>query len=506
MGANNKKIAKNTVFLYIRLLVVMLISLYTVRVIMHELGVEGFGVFNVVAGFVSMLGFIGTTMTTGIQRFYNYEIGKNGESSAIGIYSAALKIQITCAVIALLGFETIGLWYVNNIMVLPKTHITEINVLYQFAIGTLLLNIIVIPYSAFAISKEHMDFYAILSMFEAIGKLVIAYSLSYFSNKLSVYGSFLFLLAVINFIGYYIFCKKKYPWLSYDKGSSKNKVKNIITFSGWNALSAFANIGKSQGVNLLLNYFFGVVINAANAVVTQVYSAVQLFSINICTAFRPQLTEAYARGDYNRTKMMFYIMSKLAYVMVFMICLPIYLELDYILHLWLGNEIPMFTKEFIGLTLSTVIVGSLNTPISQVIFANGNIRNYILVYSSIFLCVPFGWCFFKAGAPAISVFWITLILMIIIQIISMFLLKKCFSYKINEYLRLVLSPLLLFSIIVPILPIYIKISIQDSSFIRLVLVSGSSVIISVIVSYYLLLTKLQQKMVVEKLQNIIRRI
>lgn len=501
MEAGDKRIARNTIYLYIRLLIVMIVSLYTVRVVMHELGIEGFGIFNVVAGFVTMLGFIGTTMTTGIQRFYNYEIGEKGETSAVGVYSASLKIQIGCALLILIGFETIGLWYVNNVMILPRDRMMEINLLYQFALGSLLLNILVIPYSAFTISKEHMDLYALLSIVEASGKLGVAFLLSNFSNKLSVYGFLLFVLSIINFTGYYIFCKRKYPWLNYKEDLVGENVRNIISFSGWNALSAFANMGKTQGVNLLLNYFFGVIINAANAIVTPVYSAVQLFSINISTAFRPQLTESYAKKDFRRTKFMLFTMSKAAYVMVLTICIPLYLELDYILHIWLGNDIPLFTHEFIGVTLLIVLVGSLNTPVSQVIFANGKIRNFALTYSAISLCVPLGWLFFSMGYPAITVFWITLLLMILIQVASLFLLKKVLPYKIRDYMAEVLLPLLLFSVIVPVIPVLVRGLDPDSGIARLILIIVVTVIFSVITSYGLLLGREQREWILDRLRK-----
>lgn len=474
---------------------------------MSELGIDGFGIFNVVAGFVTMLGFIGTTMSTGIQRFFNYEMGKNGEESAIEVYSAALKIQLVCAVFILVTFETIGLWYVNNVMNLPEGRINEVNWLYQFAVVSLLINVLVVPFNAFVISKEHMDFYAILSSIEAIGKLGIVFALTYFvTYKLAVYGFLLLIIALINFLGYHMFCRIKYPWLKYVHKTSRNLIRSILQFSGWNAVSAMSSLCKVQGVNLLLNYFFGVTVNAANAIVTQIYSAVQLFSINICTAFRPQLTEGYAKGEMNKTKSMFFFMSKITYVMVFTICIPLCLKLDYILKLWLGDNIPEFTNEFTILTLLTVLIGSMNTPISLVIYANGNIRDYILTYSSICLCVPLGWLAFKFGAPAVSVFGIIASLMCIIQILSLLLLKRAMVYSIRNYIKEVLLPIVCLSILMPMLPLcYVCFDGNNSfiSFVFVIVLSGLSALVSF---YFIMLNRSQRTYINNIVFKIIKRI
>lgn len=505
--SSSQKIAKNTIYLYLRLFVVMLISLYTVRVLMSELGIDGFGIFNVVAGFVTMLGFIGTTMSTGIQRFFNYEMGKNGEKSAIEVYSAALKIQLVCAIFILVAFETIGLWYVNNVMNLPEERINEVNWLYQFAIGSLIVNVLVVPFNAFAISKEHMDFYAILSSIEAIGKLGIVFTLTYFATyKLAAYGFLLLILALINFLGYYIFCRIKYPWLKFAHKTDRNLVRPILQFSGWNAVSAMSNLGKGQGVSLLLNYFFGVTVNAANAIVTQIYSAVQLFSINICTAFRPQLTERYAKGEMDKTKAMFFLMSKVTYVMVFTICVPLCLKLNYVLNVWLGDNIPEFTNEFTILTLLTVLIGAMNTPISLVIYANGNIRDYILTYSSICLCLPLGWFAFKFGAPAVFVFGIIAFLMCIIQILSLILLKRAIVYSICNYIKEVLLPIVYLSILMPMLPLCYTYFNRNNTFISFVIVIVLSGLSALASFYFIMLNRLQRAYINNVVFKIINRI
>lgn len=501
MAIDNIKIARNTIYLYIRLLFVMLVSLFTVRVIMRELGEEGVGTFNVVAGFVSMLGFIGTTFTTGIQRFFNIEIGVRGEQAAIEVYSTSLKIMVSAAFMILILFETIGLWYVNNIMNLPRGRMYEINILYQSAIWSLVFNVLVIPFSSFVIAKEHMNWYAVVSIIESIAKLGIAYLLSIFlSNRLAVYGIFLLIIAIFNFFAYLLFCRRLYPWLRYTNQPQENLIKPILIFSGWNTLSSVANIGKGQGVNLVLNYFFGVTINAANAVVTQIYSAVQLFSINICTAFRPQLIESYAQKKYKHTVSMIYIMTKMGYGMVYMLCIPIYLELSYILNLWLGDNIPFYTIEFTRVTLLIILIGSLNTPISIAIYANGNIRSYTIIYSCILLCLPIGYLSFWFGAPAIAIFWIIFILMCIIQFVSLVIMKRRIEYSYKDYIFKVFLPITIFTISAPIVPWMIHNCDFETGFVRFIAVSFSSLIWSILIAFILFLTLEQRKKVISKLR------
>lgn len=500
MASSNARIAKNTIFLYFRLIIVVLISLFTVRVIMQELGEEGFGTFNVVAGFVTLVGFIGTTMTTGIQRFFNFEIGSRGEKAANEVYSAAIKIQVVAALIAILIFETIGLWYVNSVMNLPEKRMTEINFLYQFAILSLVLNILTVPFNAFVIAKEHMNSYAVISVVESVLKLVIACALSLFSdNRLAIYGFLLLVIAFFNFLAYYIYCRHLFPWLKYTQES--DLIKPILTFSGWNSLSSVANIGKGQGVNLLLNYFFGVGVNAANAVVTQIYSAVQMFSINICTAFRPQLVESYAKRDFKRSLSMVYIMTKSAYAMVYMLCIPIYLELSFILELWLGNNIPLYTIDFTVITLLIILVGSLNTPVSMIIYANGNIKWYTIVYSGIVLCIPIGWLAFTAGAQPTNIFWITLMLMIIIQFLSLIIMKKHITYSYKEYLSKVIFPIVLFSLFTPIVPYLVKQCGITNNFIELLTVCICTLISCSITAFGILLSSEQKKILITKLKK-----
>lgn len=308
MQSGNKRIAKNTIFLYGRLVFVLLTSLYTVRVILNALGIIDYGVYNVVGGFVSMFGFLNTSMANATQRFYNYEIGKNGEKASVKVYNAAFRTQIILAGILLLLSEIVGVWYVNTMMELPCDRIWVANWLLQFSILSLVFTIIQVPYAAATMAYEKMNFYAIVGVVDVVLKLGIAIGVKYFSgDKLLLYGLLILTISVANYMMYFVYTKRNFPWLKLSwKHYSKKFQKEMLSFSGWNLFGSFAFMLRGQGFNVLLNYFFGVVINAANGIAGQISSALQQFSTNLILAFKPQLVQNYATGNIDRTRNMFF--------------------------------------------------------------------------------------------------------------------------------------------------------------------------------------------------------
>lgn len=470
---------------------------------MNQLGVEDYGLYNVVAGFVSTLGFISSTMTTSIQRFLNFEMGRGGDSAAISIYSAAIRIQSGCCILIVILAESVGIWYINNVMVIPPESLTAANWVFQFAIVSLLVSILTVPFSAFAISKEHMDLYAILSTSEAVLKVGFAFSLSLFDGmKVEIYGLLMLVLNIINFLGYYIFVKTKYPWLKFDKRYNKEHIRNILSFSCWNALNAFTTMGRVQGVNLILNYYFGVIVNAANAIVTQIYSAVQMFSINICMAFRPQLVEEYARQNFEHVKTLFYNMSKLEFAMVCAMCVPLSIEIDFLLQIWLDDNVPEYTAQLSRITLLTVLAGSLHTPITQIFYANGNVKWFNLLYCAKLLSLPIGWCGFHFGASPSFIFWSILILTTAILVISVVLMKSEFTFKIWEYLKDVICPCIAFIVFTSIPPMLYHYYVSSEAWAKFFITCGISLVSSIAGLLYIILTKSQRQEIYYKIRGL----
>lgn len=488
--SGNKRIARNTAFLYIRLVFVLFVSLYTTRVVLTALGIVDYGIYSVVGGFVSMFAFFNATMIQSVQRYFNYEKIYYGDDSEKVVYNTALYIQVGMALLLLIVLETIGLWYVNNIMVVPDDRMLAVNIVYQFSVLSLVLVVIQIPYSSAILAHEKMDFYALVSMLDVVLKLLILIALPLFGfDKLIVYGALVFLISVLNFALYYVYAKRKFKNLVFSRTFDKSLFRSMIGFASWNILDMFAYTVKSQGGTVLINAYFGPVVNAARGISMQVMSAVQGFSANVMTAFRPQLVESYAQEDYKRVITLFYSMSKISYMFFFVLSVPIVLELDYILHLWLGSNVPEYTIPFTILCLADMLICSLNTPLSYVAQAVGKIKRYNYIRSIVIVAIiPISWLFLHMGYDSLIVYWISLVIVIINQPISMWLLHEIYNYSYVDYGKKVLVPISVLSVIVAITS-YIPHLLMAQGFVRVMIVGMTDVIISCLSVYYIMFDK-----------------
>lgn len=488
LKVDNKKIAKNTLFLYGRMIIVLFVSLYTTRVVLHALGVVDYGINNVVAGFVSMFAFLNTSMANGIQRFFNFENGSKDGKSLEDVYNTALLIQCLLALVIVIVLESFGLWYIYNKMIIPTERLNAAVWVFHCSVVSLALVIIQIPYSAAIMSHEKMDYYAIVSLADVFFKLILAFTISCVSyDKLIFYGIFTTFISLVNFLFYFIYCKLKFQEIKFHRTFHKEIFKQMLSFSGWNIFDSFSYMLKGQGLNILLNAFFGPIVNAARGISNQIMSAVQGFSANIVTAFRPQLVESYAQTNYDRVSKLMYSVSKLSYIFLYVICVPLVLEIRYILDLWLAGEVPEYTVEFTILVLANMLFSSLNMPLSQVVQATGKLKKYnfyrsLLVVSTL----PIAWIFLKLGYNAVSVFWISLLISVLNQPLSLWLLHNIFPYKVKDYMKEVVSPCLVLSIALPIFPFIIQ-NLMPSGFFRLIVLCLVTVLISVALLYFFLL-------------------
>lgn len=484
------------------MILVLFVSLITTRIVLRALGVVDYGIYNVVAGFVSMFSFLNTSMSNGIQRFYNFRIGANDESSVTNVYNTALQIQGILAFIIFVLLETIGLWYISNKMVIPVERIGTAIWVFQFSVLSMLFVIIQIPYSAAIMAYERMDYYAYVSIFDVVAKLLIAYLLIRTQNdRLFLYGLLNLLVSVISFFLYLIYSKIHFKYLKIRFKYYKEYFKQMLSFSGWNIFGSFAYMIKGQGLNMLLNIFFGPVVNAARGVSNMIMSAIQGFQSNIVVAFRPQLVKSYSSGNNMRVKHLYYSLSKISYFMLAMLSIPIILELDYILNLWLGDVVPDYTKSFTILVLVNMIVSSLNTPVSQVVHATGKMKNY-QISTSLVICsiLPLSWVLLKKGYNPNSVYITSLLMSIVNQIVCNIYLKKIFPYSLLEYAKIVLYPCLIYTLLTPIVPFFI-VSLIPSSIERLLIVSASTVVASCIIAYVILLNQSEKSLII----NLIKR-
>lgn len=482
--SKNNRIAKNTLFLYIRMIFVLLVGLYTSRVVLNVLGASDFGTSNVVGGFVSLFAFLNATFSSSIQRFYNYEGGKFGDDGFTRVYSAGLRVHIVLALIVFVLLESFGIWYVNHVMVLPEGRLLAANILYQFTIVNLILVILQIPFSGAIVAKERMDFYAFVSIADVVLKLILIILLPYVSfDKLIAFASIQLLVQLINFALYVSYSIIKFKCIRWTKEVDKPLLKRMLSFSGWTLVGSFAFMFKGQGVNLILNYFFGTVVNAARGIAYQINSAVMGFSSNLTMSFRPQLIQSYAEGNTKRTYSLFSSQSRLCYFMTLMLITPIILEMDYLLHLWLGEAVPKYTNIFATLVLIDAMINTLNTPVTQVVFATGEIKGY-QIWSAIIniLLIPICWAFLRFGCEAWTVFLLTIIVSILCQIVCLLVMHDVFHFSFIEYWNSTIMPCVAMTALVPLLPFAIT-RLMDDSFLRLLLVSITSFIVTASLLY-----------------------
>lgn len=505
--ANNKRIAKNTLFLYFRMLIVLLISLYTTRVLLRVLGVEDYGVYNVVSGFVSMFAFLNTSMANGIQRFYNFNLGKLGEDGLTITYNSALRIQLLLAVVVVVLVEGIGVWYINNVMVIPAERVMAANIIFQFSIASMLLIIFQAPYSGAIMAMEKMDYYAIVSIIDVLLKLgfvIVIQSIKY--DKLITWGGVGLLIAIINFLLYFIYCKKKFVFLHRSKQYDKTEFKSMLGFSGWNMFGTFGNMMKNQGLNMILNLFFGPVVNAARGVAFQISTALEGFVSNNNVAVRPQLTQSYAQGNIKRTIQLMFSISKLNYLLLLVMAIPISVEIDFILQIWLGGNIPEHTASFAILVLAINLIHNWRSPVSLVVHATGVMKNYQLWMGVInLLTLPIAYLLLKLGWVPESAFVVCLTLDVFGLGVGIYILKTLVTFSIKRYLGEVIIPCLIVTLVTGVAAYVMRLALP-SGWLGFVLEIILGFSISLVFSYFIGLAKEEKKMAKELLMKFINKV
>lgn len=505
--SSNRKIAKNTAFLYVRMLFVLIVSLYTSRVVLRTLGVVDFGVNNVVAGFVSMFAFLNSTLTNSIQRFYNFELGKNGVCGMQKVYQTSIIIQVVLAVITVLAVETIGVWYLETKMVIPADRIVAARWVFQCAVAGLAFVIMGIPYSSAIMAHEKMDYYAIVGILDAVFKLALVFALPHIPyDKLIMYGCLTLSVNILNFLLYFVYSKLKFKELKFKLVYYKDLFKAMLSFSGWNVVGTFANMLKGQGVNMILNIFFGPVVNAARGIAYQMMNALQGFTSNIVAAFRPQLVQSYAVGNYQRVKNIFYSESKISYILMSALVVPVIIEMPYLLDLWLGKDaVPDYTVPFANLVLLNMLISTLNTPCTQIVHATGRVKTYQIVYSVLITSIlPISWIVLKLGGNPVSVFIVSLAVTFMNQVISLFVVKSVFEYSIKEYLKMVIMPCLTVTVLLPVVPFLVS-KLMAISFSRLVVVCLLDIVLAILIAYAFVLNANEKQMALSIVDKLIKR-
>lgn len=480
------------------MLFVLAVNLYTSRVILRTLGVMDYGVYNVVAGFVSMFSFLNTSMANGIQSYFNYKIGIKEEGGVGKVYVTALTIQALLALIIFIIIETFGVWYLNNVIDVPPNRVLVAKFLFQFSLVSLLLLLLQIPFASAIMAYEKMDYYAMVGIVDVLLKLGIVFLLPIIGHdKLIVYGLLLVVVSLVDFGLYFFYAKCKFKELKFKRVFYGDLFKSMLSFSGWNVFGTFAFMMKGQGLNMLLNAFFGPIVNAAQGIATQIMNALQGFSTNIVLAFRPQLTQSYAANDYERVRVFFYSESKISYTFLLALVTPVVLEIDYILNMWLGADmVPDYTILFSILVLINMLVSAFHSPMTQIVHASRQMKVFQIVISCV-ICsiIPLSWVFLKLGYGPSSVFVVSLIMTAINLVASLMVIHALLPFRYRDYMRKVLLPCGLLTILVPILPLLVF-CLLPSSIWRVLLVCVID-ILGVIVFGYLLAIEPAEKIIIQ---------
>lgn len=421
----NRRIAQNTVLLYVRTFFILIISLYTSRVVINTLGIEDYGIYNVVGGFVAMFSIISATLTGTTQRYLTFELGKVENEKSQEVFGAALNIHIGLALLLLLLLETIGLWFINVHLNIPSERLYATNWVYQCSLLTFLLNILSAPYNAAIIAHEKMGAFAYISLLEVVLKLMAVLLLAFSPfDQLIYYSILLLIVAFVIRIIYTVYCKKHFEETNYVFCKDKSLYKDMAGFAGMTFLGGLSNILSNQGVNILLNLFFGVTVNAARGISIQVQGAVTKFVMDFTTAINPQITKSYAANDIDRSLDLVYKGARFSFFLLLMLALPIIFKAPYILQLWL-KQYPEFTVAFVVLTLILAMTEVLSTTLTTAILATGTIKNFCLWIGGLrILNLPICYVILKIGGLPADVFYELISMNIVLLFVRVIVVSK----------------------------------------------------------------------------------
>lgn len=468
--ANHGALAKNTVFLYFRLVLTLGISLFTSRQVLAVLGIEDYGIYNVVAGAIVMLSFLNGAMTTSTQRFLSIELGSGRRDGLGQVFGTAVLLHLGVAVVVLLLAETVGLWLLRDVLTIPDARVPAARWVFQFALLSFLLNIIQVPYTAAVVANERMDLFAYLGILDALVKLVNVYILIFVDvDKLVLYGLLNVSASLVITFVYMSICRNRFPECRAPIRLFTPKLKEMFAFVGWNAFSHVAVAAGVYGVNILLNVFFGPVVNAARGIAMLASDTIKQFANAFQVASAPQITKTYASGERDQQRTLVLFACKSTFFLLFLLALPVFMEADRLLRVWLG-EPPPDAALFLRLILCDALICTSANPMYYAIMAAGNIGKYQLIGGMINL-TNFGvsWILLKNGLPAYSVFCVLIGISFMMLCLRLWFLKRRIEFSVRQYVSKVMIPgvrVLSASIVVPTLLVT---NMEDSS-IRLALV------------------------------------
>ena len=499
---NNKRIAKNTLLLYFRMLFMMVVALYTSRVILNALGVEDFGIYNVVGGVVAMFTVISGSLSAAISRFITYELGKGDQSKLNKIFSASVTIQLLLSLIIVVLIESVGVWFLNAKMTIPADRVTAANWVLQFSIITFVINLISVPYNAAIIAHERMSAFAYISILEAIGKLAIAFFIMWSPiDKLIYYAILMCTVAVIVRLTYGHYCKKHFTECTYHFHWDKDILKQMFGFAGWNFIGASSVVFRDQGGNIILNIFFGPTVNAARGIANQVNTAITGFVQNFMTALNPQITKSYASGDGEYMMTLIFQGARLSFYMLLLLSLPVLINTHYILVIWL-KIVPEHAVLFVRLILIFAMCESISNPLITAMLATGKIRNYQIVVGGLqLLNLPLSYICLKTGFVPESILVVAIIISLACLFARLYMLRGMIGLSSILYMKNVFLNVLAVALLSTIIP-YMLFCYMKETFFSFIIITLIAVLCTLVVEFYIGCNQKERFFVLNKVRNI----
>ncbi len=491
--------------LYIRTCFVMLVSLYTSRIILQALGVEDYGTYQVVGGVVAMFSIISNSLSSAISRFITFEIGHGDKEKLRKIFSTSILIQIGLALIVCIAVEIVAIWFMETYMQIPDGRMTAAKWVLQCSLVTFCITLISIPYNACIIAHERMKAFAYVSIIEVLLKLGVCFCIMFLpGDRLITYAILLTVTAFIIRLVYTIYCHRNFEETRGRIIFDKTILREMIGFSGWSFFTNTNYLLNTQGVNMLINVYFGVTLNAARGIATQIEGTILRFVDSFTTAINPQITKSYAANDLSRTRTLVCRGAKFSYLAMLLFVVPLICETEMILHLWL-KDVPAYTVAFTRLSLVLGLIDCLGKSGYTAGMASGRIRKYALVLTPIgFLEFPLVWLFFSFGADVLWAYYLYVLIKIVVVVVRAHLLEEFIGLKLRTFFQKVLMPVT-FTTLIAFVPTVVIVYLMPSSIIRLFASLLIGVLSTAIVSFYVGMTPREREVIKLKLKQILSK-
>ena len=501
MQTNNKQIAKNAMALYFRMIAMMLISFFTARIVLNALGITDYGIYNVVGGFVAMFSIISGSVVDAVSRTLTFELGAGNTEKLKKTFSTSLIILLGLSLFLMIIFEVVGIWYLNNKMVIPDNRLYAANWCFQLSILTFLIGLMNAPYSASVISHERMDIYAYFSILDAIFKLLICYAVVNSPiDTLIMYAILLCLVSIVKQGVFWAFCKRNFEECKFKWIFDKELFKGLSGFAGWSFIGSSAAVLRTQGATLLLNWAGGPAVNAANGIANNICNIVNNFVYNFTQAFNPQITKRYASREYESLLHLLIYGAKFSYFLLFLLALPIMFNAHFILHIWLGI-VPTHTVSFVRLIIVFMLVETVSRPFITAKSATGVIRNYQIVVGGIILMVlPMSYLGIKIGLPIEVVPICNLATASVAVIVRMYMLRGIFpNWSSRFIIKKVIVRVIIVSFVASIIP-YISYKILDYGWMNFLTTSSLCIVCSCLSILYIGCDKIERIQIIAKVK------